>query len=99
MTTQYILGESGLWLPEIFLGNAAQGPAASTVVTVDATGEYLHITGRVQWSDRGSHTIDTTGGSAIGLAGSGADLILDNTDILTGQACNQSSFSITAGGA
>lgn len=66
MTTQYILGESGLWLPEIFLGNAAQGPAASTVVTVDATGEYLHITGRVQWSDRGSHTIDTTGGSALG---------------------------------
>lgn len=53
-------------------------PFSSAAMLLDATGEKASCIGFVRWADGGSHTIDTSGSSAIGWYGSTGTAVFDD---------------------
>lgn len=57
---------NGLWYPlnrPPYYGTTFTGPA--TALTMNTTGQQVAMIGQICWQDGGTHTVDTTGSSAI----------------------------------
>jgi len=89
MTAVAMPGGLGLMHPVTpeSLGGTSAAPAFDAAGLIDATGEKFAITGRVVWSDRGSHNIHTIGwraGAITSVGGSGITISLQDASLTAG---------------
>ena len=88
-----------------FVGNAAAfGTVLNGVLTAGAVASTTGLAGAGAGTVGTHYRINTSAGAAVtqgtvGGPGSGADMILTNANIASGQACNFTSYTNTANGA